>query len=96
MVEDSEAKSYNLDALNITGFNIGLIDGPPIVIGGALSRLTPLLWCVRNMKSTGSTFLDDSDRPYEGACLERLLEESPNLSVSKLPAEKGLVEIKYA
>lgn len=87
-------KSYDVTKIPKIVADVVLIDGPPITICGADTRLVPLRWAVANLAPGGSIFLDDSARPSEQTCIKLLEQEFRNLNVIPRSAEKGLVEIR--
>jgi precorrin-6B methylase 2 len=93
-VGDSSTKSYDTSKISNIEVDIALIDGPPIILGGAHTRLAPLRWSAAHLVPNGAIFLDDSNRASEQGCIESLIREYPKLTVLPRAAEKGLVEIR--
>jgi hypothetical protein len=91
---DPLTKSYDTSKISNIGVDLALIDGPPIGLGGANTRLAPLRWAAAHLVPNGAIFLDDSNRVSEQGCIESLVREYPQLTVIPRAAEKGLVEIR--
>lgn len=87
-------KSYDVTKIPKIVADVVLIDGPPITICGADTRLVPLRWAVANLAPGGSIFLDDSNRPSEQACIDKLKNEVRGLKILDRVAEKGLTELQ--
>lgn len=84
-------KSYDLSSIPSVPIDLALVDGSP-TSGGVYARFIPLDWSVIHLKPGGSVFLDDSNRPEEQSCKQKLLETHPTLSVVEHQTEKGLLE----
>jgi predicted O-methyltransferase YrrM len=89
-----EILSYDIKQIPETTVDLVLIDGPPIAICGTDTRLVPLRWAANHLSPGGTIFLDDSNRPSEQACLERLSSEVSGLQIISRTSEKGLAELR--
>jgi hypothetical protein len=92
--ENPMVQSYDTSKISNINIDIALVDGPPILICGTDTRLTPLRWAASHLARSGAIFLDDSARPSEQNCIELLKREFPHLTVIPRAAEKGLAEIR--
>jgi hypothetical protein len=91
---DPSTKTYDTSKISSIEVDLALIDGPPVMLGGANARLSPLLWAAAHLGPNGAIFLDDSNRSSEQGCIKSLIREYPKFTVIPRAAEKGLVEIR--
>lgn len=87
--------SYDVTKIPEEYFDLVLIDGPPVIISGQETRLTPLRWAAAHLKPKGSIFLDDFSRSNEQQCIKKLMTEVDDLIAISRATEKGLVELQF-
>lgn len=90
-----ECASYDLSAIHINSLiDYCIIDGPPCT-NGMLTRLPPAEWAICNLSKTGIIWLDDTERPGEQECLNKISRNYPTIKLEPYMSTKGFATLCF-